>query len=142
VHFPSHSRRSSASSPSSCPLLSKEQQIIQLSLWSQNPDPLQFRKGHNASLSDKFRVYTSGQKRRMTPVKREMTRRAAIEAVIGQLKNDHRMARNYLAHQAGDPSILSPAAASYNFHLLLTWLRLLLSLFLSTAFGQQRPIVI
>ncbi len=55
-------------------------------------------KGHNAALSHRFKVYTSGQKRRMTPaIKREMKRRAAIEPVIGHIENEHRMGRNYLA---------------------------------------------
>jgi transposase, IS5 family len=49
-------------------------------------------KGHNAPLSHKFRVFTSGQKRRVTAaIKREMKRRAAIEPVIGHIKNEHRM---------------------------------------------------
>ncbi len=35
-------------------------------------------KGHNAPLSHRFKVFTAGQKRRMTPaIKREMKRRAA-----------------------------------------------------------------
>ena len=60
-------------------------------------------KGHNAPESHKFRIYTAGQKRRMTPaIKREMRRRAAVEPVIGHIKNEHRMGRNYLAHQQGD----------------------------------------
>jgi IS5 family transposase len=41
-------------------------------------------RGHNAPIDYKFRVYTSGQKRRLTPqIKRELRRRAAIEPVIG-----------------------------------------------------------
>ena len=60
-------------------------------------------RGHNAPIDYKFRVYTSGQKRRLTPqIKRELRRRAAIEPVIGHLKAEHRMGRNYLAHHAGD----------------------------------------
>jgi IS5 family transposase len=60
-------------------------------------------RGHNASADYKFRVYTSGQKRRLTPqIQRELRRRAAIEPVIGHLKAEHRMGRNYLAHRAGD----------------------------------------
>jgi hypothetical protein len=44
-------------------------------------------RGHNAPIDYKFRVYTSGQKRRLTPqIKRELRRRAAIEPVIGHLK--------------------------------------------------------
>ena len=33
---------------------------------------------------------------------REFKRRAAIEPVIGHLKEHHRMGRNYLAHASGD----------------------------------------
>jgi len=84
-------------------------------------------RGHNAPLSHRFKVYTAGQKRRMTPaIKHEMRRRAAIEPVIGHLKNEHRMGRNYLAHQQGDAINAILAAAGYNFRLLLNWLRLLL----------------
>ena len=48
-------------------------------------------RGHNAPPDYKFKVYTSRQKRRLTPqIKREMRRRAAVEPVIGHLKNEHR----------------------------------------------------
>jgi IS5 family transposase len=60
-------------------------------------------RGHNAPPDYKFKVYTSGQKRRVTPqIKREFKRRAAIEPVIGHLKVHHRMGRNHLAHASGD----------------------------------------
>ena len=89
-------------------------------------------RGHNAPTDYKFRIYTSGQKRRLTPqIKRELRRRAAIEPVIGHLKAEHRMGRNYLAHHAGDAVNAVLAAAGYNFHLLLRWLELLLSRFLA-----------
>src|SRR5262249_40038005 len=59
-------------------------------------------RGHNAPPEHKFKVYTSSQKRRITPqIKREFKRRAAIEPVIGHLKEHHRMGRNYLAHASG-----------------------------------------
>jgi transposase, IS5 family len=74
-------------------------------------------KGHNAPSSRKFRVYTAGQKRRMTPaIKREMRRRAAVEPVIGHIKNEHRMDRNYLAHSSGDAINAILAAAGYNLY--------------------------
>ena len=98
-------------------------------------------KGHNAPPSHKFKVFTSGQKRRMTPaIKREMKRRAAVEPVIGHIKNEHRMDRNYLAHSAGDAINAVLAAAGYNFSLLLNWLRLLLHLFLAALFSQLKPL--
>src|SRR6185369_1828084 len=88
-------------------------------------------RGHNAPIDYKFRVYTSGQKRRLTPqIKRELRRRAAIEPVIGHLKAEHRMGRNHPAHHAGDAAN-AVLAAAYNFHLLLKWLELLLSRLLS-----------
>jgi IS5 family transposase len=99
-------------------------------------------KGHNAPLSHKFRVFTAGQKRRMTPaIKREMRRRAAIEPVIGHIKNEHRMGRNYLAGTQGDAVNAILAAVGYNFRLLLTWLRLLLRLILAWLFGSIRPLL-
>src|SRR4051812_9104635 len=98
-------------------------------------------RGHNAPPSHKFKVYTAGQKRRMTPaIKRQMKRRAAVEPVIGHIKNEHRMGRNYLAHQQGDAINPILAAAGYNFRLLLTWLRLRLRLLLATLFATISPL--
>src|ERR1700684_4362905 len=89
-------------------------------------------RGHNAPPDYKFRIFTAGQKRRMTPIiKREMRRRSAVEPVIGHLKAEHRMDRNYLAHRAGDAANAVLAAAGYNFRLLIRWLRLLLLQILS-----------
>jgi transposase, IS5 family len=89
-------------------------------------------RGHNAPPEYQFKVYTSKQKRRVTPqIKREMRRRAAVEPVIGHLKNEHRMARNYLHHRAGDANNPILAAVGYNFSLLLRWLGLLLRLILA-----------
>ena len=94
-------------------------------------------KGHNAPARHKFRIFTAGQKRRMTPsIKREMRRRAAVEPV----KNEHRMDRNYLFHSSGDAINAVLAAAGYNFRLLLNWLRLLLRLCVAALFTQSRPI--
>ena len=88
-------------------------------------------RGHNAPESHRFRVFTSGQKRRVTPaIKREMRRRAAVEPVIGHLKAEHRMGRNYLAGEHGDAINAVLAAAGYNFSLLINWLRQLLWLLL------------
>lgn len=86
-------------------------------------------RGHNAPLSHKFRIFTSGEKRRMTPAtKREMRRRSAVEPVIGHIKKGHRMNRNYLSGPQGDAINAALAAAGYNFCLILNWLRLLLGL--------------
>jgi IS5 family transposase len=84
-------------------------------------------RGHNAPPDYKFRVFTSGQKRRVTPqIKRQLRRRSAIEPVIGHLKSEHRMGRNFLWHRQGDAINAVLAAAGYNFRRLLRWLQLLL----------------
>lgn len=82
-------------------------------------------RGHNHP--DRFKVWISGQVRRVTKtLRREMKRRAAIEPMIGHIKLDHRMDRNYLKGRAGDRSNAVLAAAGYNFSLLIRWLRILL----------------
>jgi len=82
-------------------------------------------RGH--SHPEKFRVWITGQVRRTTTaIKREMKRRAAIEPVIGHLKAEHRMGRNYLKGTDGDRVNAVLAAAGFNFHLLLRWFAALL----------------
>jgi transposase, IS5 family len=82
-------------------------------------------RGHNHK--EKFRVWITGQARRVTaPIRREMKRRAAVEPVIGHLKAEHRMGRNYLKGREGDRINAVLAAAGYNFSLLLRWLKRLL----------------
>jgi IS5 family transposase len=82
-------------------------------------------RGHNHA--QKFRVWISGQVRRVTaPIRREMRRRAAVEPVIGHIKAEHRMGRNYLKGRDGDRTNAVLAAAGYNFSLLLRWLERLL----------------
>jgi IS5 family transposase len=88
-------------------------------------------RGHNAPADYKFKIYTSRQKRRLTPaIKREMRRRSAVEPVIGHLKDEHRLGRNYLAHRNGDLNNAILAAAGYNFRRLIKWLGILLCLIL------------
>lgn len=82
-------------------------------------------RGH--SYDNKFRVWISGQVRRVTKtIRREMKRRAAIEPVIGHIKAEHRMDRNYLNGRDGDRANAVLAAAGFNFRLLIRWLEALL----------------
>jgi IS5 family transposase len=77
-------------------------------------------RGHNHP--DRFKVWITGQVRRVTKsIRREMRRRAAVEPVIGHLKDDHRMGRNYLKGRDGDRINAVLAAAGYNFSLLRRW---------------------
>jgi IS5 family transposase len=82
-------------------------------------------RGHTHPL--KFRVWITGQARRVTKaIRQEMKRRAAVEPVIGHLKAEHRMARNHLKGRDGDCANAVLAAAGYNFGLLLRWFQALL----------------
>jgi transposase, IS5 family len=94
-------------------------------------------RGHNAPPDYKFRVFISGQKRRVTPqIKRALRRRSAVEPVIGHLKAEHRMGRNYLWFRKGDAANAVLAAAGYNFRRLIRWLAFLLSQILGAMFGE------
>jgi IS5 family transposase len=98
-------------------------------------------RGHNAPPDYKFRVFIAGQRRRVTPqIKRQMRRRSAVEPVIGHIKAEHRMGRNYLWYRQGDAINAILAAAGYNFSLLLRWLRLLLSKILAALLFSPYPL--
>jgi len=95
-------------------------------------------RGHTHA--QKFRVWISGQVRRVTtPIRREMRRRAAVEPVIGHMKAEHRMGRNYLKGRDGDRINAVLAAAGYNFSLLLRWLARLLRVLMRTLLAIPAP---
>jgi transposase, IS5 family len=77
-------------------------------------------RGHDA---DRARVFVAGQKRGLTPtIRRERRRRSAIEPVIGHLKSDGHLGRNFLLGTEGDATNLALAAAGHNLRLLRAWL--------------------
>src|ERR1700719_852206 len=95
---------------------------------------------HNTPPDYQVNIYTSKQKRRVTPqIKREMRRRSAIEPVIGQIKDEHRLGRNYLAHRHGDFNNAVLAAVGYNFRRLIRWLRILWRLVLAMLSAPSKP---
>ena len=75
---------------------------------------------------------TAYQKRK---ARMRFRRRAGIEPVIGHIKHDHRMARNYLKGAIGDAINLFMAAAAFNFRKLIRAMALFLAFFL---FGRIR----
>ena len=74
-----------------------------------------------------------------TPIRREMRRRAAVEPVIGHVRAEHRMGRNYLKGRDGDRINAVLAAAGYNFGLLLRWLERLLRALIQTLLAAPAP---
>ena len=99
-------------------------------------------RGHNHP--HRLRVWISGQVRHVTAsIRREMKRRAAVEPVIGHVKAEHRMDRNYLKGRVGDRVNAVLAAAGYNFGLLLRWLaellRTIIRAFAETVLAERSP---
>jgi IS5 family transposase len=85
-------------------------------------------------------VFVSDQKRGVTPaIKRELRRRSAVETVIGHLKSDHRMNRNFLIGSEGDAANAVLAAVGYNFARLLAWLRQLWCAVLASLLALMLP---
>ena len=92
-------------------------------------------RGHDAPRP--LRVFLSGQKRGVFgAIKRELRRRAAIEAVIGHLKTDGHMGRNFLKGRAGDRANAILTAAGHNLRLVLRWLGILLRRILADLFAS------
>ncbi len=103
--------------------------IEELSQWiGVEPERAYVDKGyikHNAPKP--LRVFRSGQKLGVHgQIKRELKRRSAIEPVIGHIKAEHRMERNYLKGREGDKINAVLAAAGYNFRRIAAWLKKLL----------------
>jgi IS5 family transposase len=82
-------------------------------------------RGHDA---DKGRVFVSGQKRGITPtIRRELRRRSAVEPIIGHMKDDGLLGRNFLLGVGGDAINALLAAVGHNLRLLRAWLAWLLA---------------
>ena len=95
-------------------------------------------RGHNAPKPRA--VFISGQKRGVHGViKRELRRRSAIEPVIGHMKSDGHLGRNFLKGYDGDQANAVLTAVGYNFRLILAWLRLLLRLILMIIVDSMTP---
>ena|ERR1022692_2348677 len=89
-------------------------------------------RGYRKHGIDDVDVYIPGQRRGITPVLRKsIKRRNAIEPVIGHLKNDGRLGRNYLKGVVGDAMNPILAAAGHNIRIILRKLRLSVRVFLA-----------
>lgn len=77
-------------------------------------------RGHDA---ERHRVFISRQKRGITPtIPRELRRRNAVEPLIGHMKSDGHLDRNFLLGTDGDAINAVLAAAGHNLRLLRRWL--------------------
>ncbi len=95
--------------------------------------------GHNAPKP--LRVYRSGQKRGVHgQIKRELRRRAAIEPVIGHLKSEGHLDRNYLKGRHGDQTNAILTATGHNLRLVLRWLMKLVCKFITALIAAIAPV--
>ena len=86
-------------------------------------------KGHGCN-SDQLTVWLSGAKRGVTAaIKRKIKRRSAIEPVIGHMKSDGRLSRNYLKGADGDAINALMCAVGHNLRKILKKLRLFYAFF-------------
>lgn len=78
-------------------------------------------RGHGLGGDTKVHIVGRIPKRVTRTVRNWMKRRAAIEPIIGHLKTDHRLGRNYLKGTQGNDANVVLAAAGYNLAKLLAW---------------------
>lgn len=82
-------------------------------------------RGYRGAEVPGIRILRSGQRRGITrTLKAMIKRRSAIEPVIGHMKTDGRLGRNWLKGQAGDAIHAVLCGAGHNIRLLLRYLRL------------------
>lgn len=91
------------------------------------PERVYVDKGYQGhKFEPRNRVFKSGQRRGVVgTIKKELRRRSVVEPIIGHLKSDHHLGRNYLKGVQGDKLNALLSGAGYNFRLLLKWFRLL-----------------
>jgi IS5 family transposase len=95
-------------------------------------------RGHK--VSKPLSVFLSGQKRGVFgAIKKELRRRSAIEAVIGHMKTDGHLDRNFLKGRDGDHANAVLTAVGYNLCLVLRWLRQLLRKIMTAILTALRP---
>jgi IS5 family transposase len=81
-------------------------------------------KGHGCT-TQTCKVFISGAKRGITPaIHKRLKRRNAIEPVIGHMKSDGRLSRNFLKGTNGDAMNALLCAAAHNLRKILNKLRL------------------
>ena len=84
-------------------------------------------RGHDVK---KTSVFISGQRRGVTPtIRKELKRRSAVEPIIGHMKEDGKLGRNWLKGSLGDKINALLCGAGHNLRIILRKLKELLSFF-------------
>jgi transposase, IS5 family len=94
-------------------------------LTGHSPTEAYVDKGYKGHGVDTLKVWIAGAKRDVTAsIKRKLKRRNAIEPVIGHMKSDGRLARNFLKGKVGDAMNAILCGAGHNLRKILNHLRL------------------
>ena len=94
-------------------------------LTGQRPERCYVDLGYRGHDVDDTQVFKARQKRGVTnSIRRELKRRNAIEPIIGHMKNDGLMHRNYLKGAQGDAVNVILCAAGQNLRLILRYMRM------------------
>ena len=81
-------------------------------------------RGYRGHKIKESQVLISGRRRGMTPqMKKELKRRSAVEPVIGHMKTNGKLGRNYLLGELGDRIIALLCGAGHSIRLVLKKLR-------------------
>ncbi|MBI4383795.1 MAG: transposase [Nitrospinae bacterium] len=91
-------------------------------------------RGHDYQGPAEVHVARRGMRKVKPSLRRWLKRRSAIEPVIGHMKNDGRLGRNYLLGKEGDRINALPRGAGHNIRKLIAWLLFFL-------FGRSLKIV-
>lgn len=94
------------------------------------PDRCYVDRGYRGHGVESSSVFISGQRRGVTPtIKKELRRRSAVEPVIGHMKEDGKLGRNWLKGSIGDKINALLCGVGHNLRIILRKLRVMLSFF-------------
>lgn len=120
-----------------------EQAIEQVKrLTGKLPERCYVDRGYRGSSIENVAVFISGNKRGLTPtIKKELRRRSAVEPVIGHMKEDGKLGRNYLKSTLGDKINALLCGGGHNLRIILRKLRDSLPIF-GTRFSEFMQIIL
>lgn len=96
----------------------------------QKPERCYVDRGYRGNGVNDLAVFISGRKRGVTPtIRKELRRRSAIEPIIGHMKEDGKLGRNYLRDSLGDKINALLCGGGHNLRIILRKLREFLSIF-------------
>ena len=102
-------------------------------LTGERPETSYVDLGYRGHAETKTHVVIAGTKKKTRTInlRKAMKRRSAVEPLIGHMKSDHALGRNYLKGSHGDKHNALISGIGYNLRVILKKLRFLFALFLT-----------